>query len=445
MKRKKFFLKKVNFFLFFFVLYFSIFNLYYIKAINNDKKNDDLSMITSITKEEPSVSDINLNTEEKKDNFVIKKIQFNDNNSVFKDLKKQKETSSSNNKVDDLSIFFDSKNEEITVLKKEYKKDSNAKHPIIGWKHDLGCLFSKKIRVFYNVGCQIQTVPCASFQECLNIKQFIFSLLDKHIPKIDFLFNFLDFSGLKETFIDNRYEKTSLEFFYFFSLLKKDPSLGYFYFKDIDIPDIHSVNISFCNCKVPGYSILDLIIEIINLENEDLIIFKKHLMNYFAHLNKMDEKQISHKEMDILTEEFLENVLDFSDIETLDKNFLLHLIKKLSIYFVPKFFSFHCSVDYKNTKPIKEINFELSLEKEHKTIGFLLQIQKNEDDVFYLCFYEIFQDEYNNDEKLRFIERVLIFNSKTKEHSFFNHLAINIKQNKKIFLKKANLFGVSKI
>ncbi|AYJ01312.1 hypothetical protein CWO85_02230 [Candidatus Phytoplasma ziziphi] len=440
MKRIKFFLKKINFiflFIFLFLLRVSLINL---KAINNDEES---KKYYNEFVESTKISDV-VEIQDKKYNLSTKP-KLKVDSLFFKVIEQNKKISFDSLRQSNIS--FDVENEKIEIndlLQNKYKKDLQKKHVILGWKYDLGSFLSKKIRLFYGID-NVRTVSCSSFQECLNFKQFIFGLLYHNIPKIDFLFNFLDISGFKEEFIDNKYDKIGLETVCFYSLLTKDPSLGYFYFKDKDIKDIHSVDISFCNCKISGYSLIDLIFEIINLKNEDLIIFKQHLNSYIEHLSKMDEETISKKEIDVLHEEFLENIIDIDDMDILDKKFLLHLIKKISSIFVPKIFSLHCSVDHKNTKPLKEMNFELSLLKEHQTIGFLLKIEQNENNIFYLCFYEIFKDEKQNEENLRLIDKIFVLDSNTKENLFFNHLTINIKQNKKIFLKKINLFGFDSV
>ncbi|WAN63603.1 hypothetical protein RS022_07820 [Candidatus Phytoplasma rubi] len=435
MKKNKFFLKKINFiflFTFLFLLRVSLINL---KAINND---DELKKYYNESEESTKINDADEIKEKKYNSSSQPKIKVD--SLFFKAIEKNKKISFDSLKQSNIS--FDVENEKIEIndlLKNKYKKDSKKKHVFLGWKYDLGSFLSKKIRLFYGID-NIRTVSCSSFQECLNFKQFIFGLLYHNIPKIDFLFDFLDISGFKEEFIDNKYDKIGLETVCFYSLLRKDPSLGYFYFKDEDIKDIHSVDISFCNCKISGYSLIDLIFEIINLKNEDLIIFKQHFNSYLKHLSKMDEEKISKQDIDVLHEEFLANIIDIDDMDILDKKFFLHLIKKVISIFVPKIFSLHCSVDHKNIKPLKEMNFELSLTKEHQTIGFLLKIEKNENNIFYLLFYEIFKDEKQNEENLRLIDKILILDLNTKEHLFFNHLTINIKQNKKIFFKKINLF-----
>lgn len=429
LKRKNFFLKKINFIILFFILYFLQINLICVKAINNSE-NLQVSELTKTYSQKYNHKIIN------NDN-LDSKLKFKDVSVVFKDLKEK-------NKLIISDIIFNTQNEEIEILKKEYKKDLNAKHPIIGWKHDLGSLFSKQIRLFYNIHENAKTVPCSSFQEILNFKQIILNLLEHHIPKIEILFDFLDIAGLKEEFIDNKYDRIGLESVSFYSLLQKNPELGCFYFQDEDRHKIHSVDISFCNCKTSGYSIVDLIFEIINFKSEDLIIFKQHLTNYINHLKQMDKEGTSQKDIDNLIEEFLANVIEITDIEILDKNFLLHLMRKFISIFIPKFFSLHHSIDYKNIKPLKEMKLEISSKKEHQTTGFLLQIEKNNEDVFYLCFYEIFLDEQKIEEKLKLIDKILILDSKTQEYLFFNHLSIDIKQNKKLFMTKTKLFGLKK-
>ncbi|MEZ0180153.1 hypothetical protein ['Camptotheca acuminata' phytoplasma] len=385
------------------------------------------------------------------------KIYFNSKNEEVKILKYDKNVISSpkdntnvvssSNKEDVLSFSepSSSKKENKKLLNQNYVKDFSKKHSIISWKHNLGSLFSKKIKLFYDIeGAKV--ISCESFKEWLNLKQFIFYLFQYHIPKIDFVFDFLNISGLKEEFIDNRYDKIGLELVSFFSLLKKDPSLGYFYFKDLNRNDVNFVNVSLCNCKVSSHSIVNLILEIINFQKEDLIIFKNHLMEYLNHLREMSEKhEISSDHLNISIEEFLDRIIDTTDIEMLDKNLVLHLVKTIILKFIPKAFSLHFSLDHKNIKPTKEMNFDISLKEEHKTIGFVLKIKKNKDNKVFLYFYEIFQDEFKNEENLRLIDSIAIFDTNKQEHLFFNHLIINITQNKNIFFKKTNLFGVKKI
>lgn len=413
------------------ILYFIQINFICIKAIENNA-NLEVSELTQTPSKE-YVEKI----KEKKD-VLNDKLKFQANSIVFKDLKV-------NDKSVTFDVAFNNKNEEIEILTKAYKKDLNKKHLVIGWKHDLGSFFSKKMRLFYNINEQSRTVSCSSFQEILNFKQIIFNLLEHHIPKIEILFDFLDISGLKEEFIDDKYAKIGLESVSFYSLLQKNPELGYFYFRDKDRKKINSVNISFCNCKISGYSIVDLIFEVINFKNEDLIVFKQHLNSYIEHLTQIDKEEISQKEIDILIEDFLESIIKIDDIEILDKHFLLHLIRKLFSIFIPKFFSLHNSVDYKKSKPLQEMKLEISSQKEHQTVGFLLQIQKANDNVFYLCFYEIFQDEEKLEDKFELIDKILILDLQTKEYLFFNHLSIDIKKNKNIFSNNINLFGLKKI
>ncbi|WP_210352252.1 hypothetical protein [Texas Phoenix palm phytoplasma] len=57
--------------------------------------------------------------------------------------------------------------------------------------------------MFYDID-SVKTLSCFSFQEWLNLKQLIFSLFDHHIPKINCFFDFLDISGIKEEFIDDK-------------------------------------------------------------------------------------------------------------------------------------------------------------------------------------------------------------------------------------------------
>ncbi|MDV3168173.1 MAG: hypothetical protein Q8781_02205 [Candidatus Phytoplasma stylosanthis] len=439
MKKYKFFLKKINFYYFFvfFIFFFLIFEFSIIKAVET-KKEDFIEL-----KENKELENTKLKFS--KDVIVLdKKKNSESEQKIFFDSRNQKiETSKSEKNLCDYSSIL-SKKEAEKLLENKYKKDLKQKHLIIAWKHYLGSIFSKKVILFYNIK-DVKTISCESFKEWLNFKQLVFSLLEYHIPKLDFLFDLFNISGLKESFIDDKYDKTGLEMVSFYSLLNKNPSLGYFYFNDSERKNINSINISFCNCQISGYSIIDLFFEIINFHGEDLIIFKEHLFNYLKHLSEIaNNKNINSKEVDILIEEFIERIIDVTDIELLDKKFLFHLIKTISVKFVPKAFSLHISVDQTNIKPLKEMNLETSSLPEHQTIGFLLKLEKN-DNKIYFCFYEIFQDETNNEEHLKLINSIIVLDLNKKEHLLFNHLNISLIQKKNIFLKKTKLYGAKKI
>ncbi|QTX03084.1 hypothetical protein LFWB_5180 [Candidatus Phytoplasma luffae] len=363
-----------------------------------------------------------------------------------KDNEQKKKTSSEQKKVNNSEDL--SKKETQNLLEEQFVKTNiKTKYPSITWKHDLGSIFSKKVRLFYSIPGS-HAVPCESFEECFNIKQFIFSLFEHHIPKIDFLFDFFNISGLKEEFIDDKYDKTGLEIVYFFSLLKKDPSLGYFYFKDLDKKYIESVNISFCNCLMSGYSILSLVSEVINFKKEDIHILKKHFQEYLKHLNEIfKNKNIKKKELDVSFEIFFESIIENTNIEDLEKKFLFNLIRTIVSHLFPEHFFIHFKIDCRKPKPIKEMQFKISTEKEHQTIGFVLKIEQKKNNSFYFCFYEIFKNMSRNEENLKLIDEIVILDPDKKEDYFFNHLNINIIQNKKIFfqkIQKINLYGFKK-
>lgn len=329
-------------------------------------------------------------------------------------------------------------------LKCEYQKNGAKFNNVIGWKHDLGSLFSKKIRLFYGID-SISTLPCASFQEWLNLKQFFLCLLDHHVPKINFLFDFLRFSGIKEEFIDDKYEKIALKTSSFYCLLKNNPSLGYFYFKNEDLKDIKTAEIAFCNCQVLGYSILDLINEIIVSSNFDIDNFKEHLNSYCQHLKENINDETEEEEINISVIQFLNQITHNSDMDELEHHLLFHLIKILSQSFMPKNFTFRQYITKKKTNPLRVMCLSLTCLPEKQTLGFLLQIEKQEDNHFYLCFYEIFKTKNDNQEKLIFIDKVLVVDTEKNEHVFFHHLMINISQKKRLFIKKTPLFSAMKI
>ncbi|WP_144658309.1 hypothetical protein [Candidatus Phytoplasma pini] len=340
---------------------------------------------------------------------------------------------------------FNIVNEPFLELNNDYKKSIIKKHFVICWKHNFGSFFSKKTKLFYDVE-SAKTIPCASFQEWLNFKQFVFYLLNHHIPKIDFLFDFLDISGIKDEFIDDKYEKVALDTTVFCRLLKKDPSLGFFYFDSKDLNLLESINISFCNCKVSGYSIIDLILEIINFKNENIEDLKKHFILYFKELSEtINYDVVTEKELNISIEEFLDRIVDNTDIEMLDKKFLFHLIKEICHTFIPKKFSIHYSVDNINSKPLKEMYLPISCSQEYRTIGFLLKIQEEQNNL-YLNFYEIFVE--NDDfflEKLKLIDKVRILSLVDEDCVFLKHLSIgSVLKRKKLPFYNNFLFGAVK-
>ncbi|WP_192833076.1 hypothetical protein [Candidatus Phytoplasma phoenicium] len=326
---------------------------------------------------------------------------------------------------------------------KDKQNDLQIKN-VIGWKHDLGSLFSKKIRLFYGID-SVSAFPCASFQEWLNIKQFLLCLLENHIPKMDFLFDFLKLSGIKEEFIDDKYEKIALQTSVFYRLLKKNPSLGYFYFKKEDLKDMQTVEISFCNCQVPGYSILELISEIVNAFDFDAAVFRQHLLSYAQHLKENIHSETKEEEMNVSVNQFLNQIIHNSDIDELEHHLLFNLIKSFNKIFIPKNFTFHQHIEKTKIKPLRIMRLVLSSLSKKQILGFCLKIEKKENNNFYLCFYEIFKTKTDHQEQLQFVDQVLISDTQQNEHVFFHHLMISISQKKRLLLKKSPLLNAIKI
>ncbi|KXT29131.1 hypothetical protein AXA84_0367 [Candidatus Phytoplasma oryzae] len=349
------------------------------------------------------------------------------------------------NKKNNKPITLNKINNNNLVHECKYQLNKQKKYDCLYWKHDLGSLFSKKVRLFYGIP-DVKKVPCMSFQEWLNLKQFLYALFNYHIPKLDFLFNLIDFFHLKEEFIDEKYDRIALDSIHFCRLLKKTPSLGCFYFEEKDLNLIDFVNISFCNCKISGYSVLELIQEIFNLNREELDNFLKHLFQYLNYLNEEfdDNHKKNSEKVFISIDKFLEEITKNNDnIDDLDKSLLFHLIKNLVHHFFSESFLINFDVEQNNIykKPLKECKMKLRFSQKHKTVGFLLEIQYDEEQKIYLCFYEIFRNKINNIEKIKLIEKILI-SYKDKENSIFlNHLLINFSKSKKFFNKKVILFG----
>jgi hypothetical protein len=333
----------------------------------------------------------------------------------------------------------------ILFLECPFKKDKNQTHNFIGWKHDLGSIFSKKVKLFYGVD-SVKTLPCYSFQEWLNLKQLFFILINYHIPKMDLLFDCIGFFNFKKEFVDETFDRIALETVSFYRLIKNNPSLGCFYFDKKDLNYIESVNISFCNCKISGYSILELMSEINYLKNDKTDIFLRHLFEYLNNLNNENldffNEEKNRKDISISIEQLLTQIQENTDIDLFDKNLVLHLIRNFINNFVPKDFSIYISLDNikLKRKPLKEINFKLSHDVEHQTIGFLLKIEQNEKNDFYLCFYEIFNNDKDDSERMKIIKKILISYLETDYSKFFNHLLINITKYKNSFNQKINLF-----
>ncbi|WIA07769.1 MAG: putative secreted protein [Candidatus Phytoplasma cynodontis] len=337
-----------------------------------------------------------------------------------------------------------------------YRLNSKKKYICLGWKHDSGSFFSKKVNFFYGID-NIKLLPCSSFKEWLNLKQLFFVLINYHIPKMNLLFNIIDFFHFKEEFIDQKYDRIALDTSHFCYFLKKDPSLGCFYFKEEDLKYIDSFNISLCNCKVSGYSILELILEITHLKDkEERDIFLKHLFDYLNYLNKKfdsnynesdSENKKSSEKINISIENLLDKISENIDIDSIDKNLISHLIKNLIRCFAPKFFLINFSVDKNdiNKKPSKEYRLDISLKPEHKTIGCLLEMKKDlYNNNFYIYFNEIFRIKEDNTERLNLIKKILIFTEDINESNLLDHLIISITKQKKYLNKKIILLGADK-
>ncbi|MDO8167950.1 hypothetical protein [Candidatus Phytoplasma melaleucae] len=410
MKKNTFFLGKTNnILLIIFVIFFSL-SIDNVYAINTEKQEEELELTF--------LKDNNLATKNPK----LNNDDYDPDQSSSKRNDAEKES--------DLILLID-----------DYDL-SKKKHLLIGYKHNSGSFLSKKIRLFYNIN-SVKTVPCLAFQEWLNWKQFCFGVVEYNIPKIELLFSCLNLFGIKEEFIDDKYERIALESIDFYRLLHKIPSLGYFYFKHQNAKLINSVNIAFCNCQVKGYSVLELIYEIMHLRENNLDKFKQHLVFYVKNLVDIMKSEISLEEMKISVHQLLDQIISADDIEILDQSLIFHLIKNLSRSFRPEVFSFHYSINNKSTKPLKEMNFDVSQRKEHLTIGFALKLEQNDTDKnFFLSLYEIFRDEIIEQEQLRFVDKVLISHMNKQEHySFFQHLSINILEEKTLFTQAKFLFN----
>ncbi|MDO8064280.1 hypothetical protein [Candidatus Phytoplasma bonamiae] len=315
---------------------------------------------------------------------------------------------------------------------------------LLSCKHDLGSFFSKRMRLFYALK-NVRTVPCASFFEWFNFKQLLFGTFDANLSKINCLFKCLNLSGLKEEFIDDKYEKVSLVALDFYRLLKKNPNLGYFYLSPQDLDKAISVNISFCNCQVKGYSVLELLHEILNLrdENFDADNFRKHLVIYIKHLMEISDSD--EESMKISINNLLEKVHELNDIDELDRNLLFNVLLSFSRIFIPSLFEVNYSINTQRIKPLYEMNLDIINKPEHKTLGFLLKLENNEElSDFYLNFYEIFQDE-NNLEQMKLIDHLLILRTDKKQqifyNSFFHHLNINVLYKKTLSIHKKAFFN----
>ncbi|WCA22497.1 hypothetical protein [Candidatus Phytoplasma oryzae] len=358
----------------------------------------------------------------------------------------QEQTSNIGNNIQD--VLFNENNEDFLV-ECPYQLNKDLKHNFLFWKHDLGSVFSKKVNAFYGIK-NVKLLPCYSTKEWLNLKQLFFALINYHIPKMDFFFDMVHFSGFKEEFIDNKYDRVSMDTTHFCYLLKKNPSLGCFYFKSKDLDYVKSFNISFCNCKVSGYSLLELILEISSINSKDKNTFLKHLFDYLNYLNEEFKSSSlslkNSKKINMSVEQLLDKISENSDIDILDRDLLFHLIKNLIYNFLPKNFLIDLSVDNNDIKkkPLKEYKFELRSEIDHKTIGFLLQVKKQDDDnQLYIYFYEIFNNE-EDIEKLNLIQKILISSKDLNNSIFLNHLLISVTKLKKYVLKDIFLFGADK-
>ncbi|MDV3166569.1 MAG: hypothetical protein Q8807_02755 ['Waltheria sp.' little leaf phytoplasma] len=161
-----------------------------------------------------------------------------------------------NQNVDEteISTLSDNNKAETEISLLSHDKSLPNQFFLLSCKHDLGSFFSKRMRLFYALK-NVKTVPCASFFEWFNFKQILFGTFNANLSKINCLFKCLNLSGIKEEFIDDKYEKVSLVALDFYRLLKKNPNLGYFYLPSQDLDKAISVNISFCNCQVKGYSV----------------------------------------------------------------------------------------------------------------------------------------------------------------------------------------------
>ncbi|MDV3137455.1 MAG: hypothetical protein Q8752_00830, partial [Candidatus Phytoplasma australasiaticum] len=369
------------------------------------------------------------------------------NKSEIKNFPNLKPFASDKN-IDETEISTLTKNDkseaEISLL--SHDKCLPNQYFLLSCKHDLGSFFSKRMRLFYALK-NVKTVPCASFFEWFNFKQILFGAFDANISKINCLFKCLNLSGIKEEFIDDKYEKVSLVAVDFYRLLKKNPNLGFFYFPSEDLDKIISANISFCNCQVKGYSVLELIHEIINLRDEkfDADDFQKHLLNYIRHLLEISKSKDSEESIKISVNNLLEQINNLKDIDELDRNLLFNLLLSFSSIFIPNNFEVNYSINTKKVKPLYEMNLNIECNPEHKTLGFLLKLEHDQKlNEFYLTFNEIFQNE-NNIEQFKFIDKLLIlrtnYDTKNCYNSFFHHLDISVLYKKTFEIQKKAFFN----
>ncbi|MDO8060025.1 hypothetical protein [Candidatus Phytoplasma citri] len=351
-----------------------------------------------------------------------------------------------NQNVDEteISTLSDNNKAEMEISLLSHDKSLPNQFFLLSCKHDLGSFFSKRMRLFYALK-NVRTVPCASFFEWFNFKQILFGTFDANLSKINCLFKCLNLSGIKEEFIDDKYEKVSLVALDFYRLLKKNPNLGYFYLSSQDLDKAISVNISFCNCQVKGYSVLELIHEIINLrdENFDVDNFRKHLVIYIKHLMEISDSD--EESMKVSVNNLLEKIHELSDIDELDRNLLFNVLLSFSRVFIPSLFEVNYSINTQRIKPLYEMNLDITNDAGHKTLGFLFKLEKNEQlSDFYLNFYEIFQDE-NNIEQIKPIDHLLILRTDKKQqifyNSFFHHLNINVLYKKTLSIHKKAFFN----
>ncbi|MDO8057249.1 hypothetical protein [Candidatus Phytoplasma gossypii] len=351
-----------------------------------------------------------------------------------------------NQNVDEteISTLSDNNKAEMEISLLSHDKSLPNQFFLLSCKHDLGSFFSKRMRLFYALK-NVRTVPCASFFEWFNFKQILFGTFHANLSKINCLFKCLNLSGIKEEFIDDKYEKVSLVALDFYRLLKKNPNLGYFYLPSQDLDKAISVNISFCNCQVKGYSVLELIHEIVNLrdENFDVDNFRKHLVIYIQHLMEISDSD--EESMKVSINNLLEKINELSDIDELDRNLLFNVLLSFSRVFIPSLFEVNYSINTQRIKPLYEMNLDITNNVGHKTLGFLFKLEKNEQlSDFYLNFYEIFQDE-NNIEQIRPIDHLLILRTDKKQqifyNSFFHHLNINVLYKKTLSIHKKAFFN----
>ncbi|MFR0367787.1 hypothetical protein [Candidatus Phytoplasma palmae] len=140
----------------------------------------------------------------------------------------------------------------------------------------------------------------------------------------------------------------------------------------------------------------------------------------------------------------MNSIIDTENTETLEKTILFNLMKNLAYIHMPNVFSFeHSSLHNKRIKPNKEVKFNVSLNKNHKTKGFLLKIQNDEQQHSNLFIYEIFKNEQNPDdpEQFELIGKILISEKDKINPNLFNHFSISVLQKKRIFIQKTSFFG----